>query len=93
MGRIGVKSAEEIKEIEEYISEHSAFHLEGTFTHFAQADSLDKTYYDQQLATFVDLLNSFNHVQRSSIRVIQLHPYVTLKDTLMRFDWEFQCMV
>ena len=60
MGRIGVKSAEEIKEIEEYISEHSAFHLEGTFTHFAQADSLDKTYYDQQLATFVDLLNSFN---------------------------------
>lgn len=60
MGRIGVKTAQEIKEIDEYISEHSAFYLEGTFTHFAQADSLDKSYYNQQLATFKELLESFN---------------------------------
>ncbi|WP_428910562.1 alanine racemase [Niallia sp. Krafla_26] len=59
MGRIGIKSGKEIEEIEEYISEHSAFYLEGTFTHFAQADSLDKTYYNQQLSTFEELLKSF----------------------------------
>ncbi len=59
MGRIGVRTAQEINEIEEYISKHSAFYLEGAFTHFAQADSLDKSYYDQQLSTFKELLKSF----------------------------------
>ena len=39
--------------------EHSAFYLEGTFTHFASADSLDRTYYEKQLSTFKTLLESF----------------------------------
>ena len=59
MGRIGVKTTQEIKEMEAYIREHSAFYLEGTFTHFASADSLDRTYYEKQLSTFKTLLESF----------------------------------
>ena len=59
MGRIGAKTTQEIKEMEEYIREHSAFYLEGTFTHFASADSLDRTYYEKQLSTFKTLLESF----------------------------------
>lgn len=59
MGRIGVKTSQEIKELEAYIREHSAFYLEGTFTHFASADSLDRTYYEKQLSTFKTLLESF----------------------------------
>ena len=59
MGRIGVKTTQEIKEMEGYIREHSAFYLEGTFTHFASADSLDRTYYEKQLSTFKTLLESF----------------------------------
>jgi alanine racemase len=59
MGRIGAKTTQEIKEMEAYIREHSAFYLEGTFTHFASADSLDRTYYEKQLTTFKTLLESF----------------------------------
>ena len=59
MGRIGVKTTQEVKEMEGYIREHSAFYLEGTFTHFASADSLDRTYYEKQLSTFKTLLESF----------------------------------
>lgn len=59
MGRIGVKTTQEIKEMEGYIREHSAFYLEGTYTHFASADSLDRTYYEKQLSTFKTLLESF----------------------------------
>jgi alanine racemase len=59
MGRIGVKTSQEIKEMEAYIREHSAFYLEGTFTHFATADSLDRTYYEKQLSIFKTLLESF----------------------------------
>ncbi|WP_338471492.1 alanine racemase [Niallia sp. XMNu-256] len=62
MGRIGVKTAQEINEIEAYINGHQAFYLEGTFTHFAQADSLDKSYYDQQLSDFKRLLESFRQL-------------------------------
>jgi alanine racemase len=59
MGRIGVKTEREIRDIEAYIRDHSAFYLEGTFTHFASADTLDRTYYEKQLATFKKLLESF----------------------------------
>jgi alanine racemase len=59
MGRIGVKTEQEIQEIEAYIRENSLFYLEGVFTHFAQADSLDRAYFDYQLHLFNTLLNSF----------------------------------
>ncbi|MGM0855123.1 MAG: alanine racemase [Bacillota bacterium] len=57
MGRIGVRSAEELKGIEQYVQAHSQFKLEGIFTHFATADELDDTYLDRQLAQFEYMLN------------------------------------
>jgi len=59
MGRIGVKTKEELKDVESAIRENSCFYLEGVFTHFATADESDKTYFNQQLASFNELLESF----------------------------------
>jgi alanine racemase len=62
MGRIGVRTKEEVSEVESFIRAHEAFYLEGVFTHYAQADSLDKTYYNQQLSTFKELLGAFKEL-------------------------------
>src|SRR3954469_2395341 len=58
MGRIGVKTKQELKEVESLIRENPCFYLEGIFTHFATADQLDQTYYKQQVTLFNDLLGS-----------------------------------
>jgi alanine racemase len=57
MGRIGVRSTEELKGIEKYVQDHSQFKLEGIFTHFATADELNDDYLDGQLARFEYMLN------------------------------------
>ncbi|MCQ6276958.1 alanine racemase [Bacillus sp. V3B] len=62
MGRIGVRTREELKEIENFIRENPCFYLEGVFTHFATADELDRTYYKQQLTLFNGLLKSFQQL-------------------------------
>lgn len=56
MGRIGVRSSEELTAIEHIISEDERFVFEGIFTHFATADELDTTYFRQQLAFFEKML-------------------------------------
>jgi len=58
MGRIGVRSVSELTAVEQIISEHSPFHLEGIFTHFATADELDETYMYQQLALFESMVSA-----------------------------------
>jgi alanine racemase len=56
MGRIGVRSAEELKRMERFIHSSSKFNLEGIFTHYATADELEDAYLDQQLETFEEML-------------------------------------
>ncbi|WP_026563210.1 alanine racemase [Bacillus sp. UNC41MFS5] len=58
MGRIGVRSVPELTALEQMISEHSPFHLEGIFTHFATADELDETYMYQQLNLFESMVTA-----------------------------------
>jgi alanine racemase len=58
MGRIGVRSAEELMEIEDIIDEDERFHLEGVYTHFATADELDETYFYQQLTLFEQIISA-----------------------------------
>jgi alanine racemase len=58
MGRIGVRTSEEIDEIEEIIANDDRFELEGVFTHFATADELDNTYFEHQLVKFEKLVAS-----------------------------------
>lgn len=57
MGRIGVRSSEELKAIEEVLSHDERFFLEGIFTHFATADELDNSYFEQQLSRFEKIIS------------------------------------
>ncbi|MEH7418087.1 alanine racemase [Neobacillus drentensis] len=56
MGRIGVRSRDELSSLEQLILANEQFHFEGIFTHFATADELDNSYFQKQLARFEDLL-------------------------------------
>ncbi|PFA68640.1 alanine racemase [Bacillus sp. AFS015802] len=56
MGRIGIRTVEELKGIEEYIMNQPQFGFEGIFTHFATADELNDDYLDEQLRRFEQML-------------------------------------
>lgn len=56
MGRIGIRDTSTLQRIEGMIREDERFKLEGVFTHFATADSLDESYFNQQLETFQHML-------------------------------------
>src|SRR5690606_23936141 len=57
MGRLGIRSKTELKEIEKEIQTDSRFILEGAYTHFATADELDTSYYEQQLNRFKEMIS------------------------------------
>ncbi|MFK9092634.1 alanine racemase [Bacillus salipaludis] len=58
MGRLGVRSSEELKAVEQMILADERFQLEGIYTHFATADALDDTYFRQQLALFETIISA-----------------------------------
>ncbi|WP_066369982.1 alanine racemase [Neobacillus fumarioli] len=60
MGRLGVRSAEDLRDVEQMIAEDARFYLEGIFTHFATADELDKDYFEEQYARFENMLSVLN---------------------------------
>lgn len=57
MGRIGIRTKEELVDVEEMISKDNRIELEGIFTHFATADELDLTYFQKQIEVFRDMLS------------------------------------
>ena len=53
MGRIGVRTPEEVQVIEQFLRENtSQFVFEGIFTHFATADEADTNQFEHQLTVF-----------------------------------------
>ena len=58
MGRIGVRSKDDLMNLESWLTKESCFTFEGIFTHFATADQLDITYFRKQLDTFKQMLSS-----------------------------------
>ena len=53
MGRIGVRTSEQVQEIEQFIREYDTqFIFEGIFTHFATADEADTSQFEHQLIAF-----------------------------------------
>ncbi|MEH7384877.1 alanine racemase [Bacillus sp. JJ1521] len=56
MGRLGVKEKDELQAILKVTEQHPQFHLEGVFTHFATADEIDTSYFDQQYKNFLQML-------------------------------------
>ncbi|MEA1855014.1 alanine racemase [Cytobacillus sp. FSL W7-1323] len=56
MGRLGIKSKEEWG-IFQYQLQQGKFHVEGVFTHFATADELETSYFNEQLSTFNEMIS------------------------------------
>ncbi|MEH7223975.1 alanine racemase [Bacillus sp. JJ1566] len=57
MGRLGVKEKDELQTILKTIDQNSQIQLEGVFTHFATADEIDTSYFDQQYQNFLQMLD------------------------------------
>ncbi|MBC1722672.1 alanine racemase [Listeria seeligeri] len=77
MGRLGIRSAEEAEQIEAKIVQTDMFFLEGAYTHFATADQLETSYFEQQLAKFDAILKGlksrprFVHTANSAAALLQ----------------------
>jgi alanine racemase len=56
MGRLGLKDRSEINQLLEILNEDEMFRLEGAYTHFATADELDDTYFNQQYDQFLEMV-------------------------------------
>ncbi len=61
MNRIGMKSVDEVNTAVELIHDHHGI-AEGIFTHYACADSFDKTMCQNQVHFFQDIVKNCSHV-------------------------------
>ncbi|WP_412729382.1 alanine racemase [Cytobacillus praedii] len=59
MGRLGVRSKDELNGLEAIIKGDPRFYLEGVYTHFATADELDFTYFEGQMERFQEMISWF----------------------------------
>lgn len=59
MGRVGLRSEAELKEIVEELRSSTGIKLTGIYTHFATADEADLSYYQRQQDCFEQLLSVF----------------------------------
>lgn len=57
MGRIGLRSPEELQEIEKAAASDDRIKIEGIYTHFATADETDTRYSDEQAERFRKLVD------------------------------------
>ncbi|WP_079477087.1 alanine racemase [Halobacillus salinus] len=62
MGRIGIRTTEEMDQLLQLIRQTNHLSLEGVFTHFATADEGDSTYHSKQEARFEELFSHFERV-------------------------------
>jgi alanine racemase len=63
MTRLGVTSATEALSLYRSIQSSPLVHLEGIFTHFANADHEDSSYTEQQYETFIRILKELDEQQ------------------------------
>lgn len=61
MNRVGVRH-NEVLDFLKSVSFHRALKLEGTFTHFATADSADEMAFKQQMTSFTNLLDAMKNM-------------------------------
>lgn len=60
MGRLGVKTFNELQSIVDELNQSKSYVFEGIFTHFATADELHTAYFEKQLHTFQTLVSSLS---------------------------------
>lgn len=58
MGRIGLKTENEVMEMTRLANGHANLHVTGVFTHFATADELNTAYFHKQLSRFKTLIRT-----------------------------------
>ncbi|WP_099355761.1 alanine racemase [Fredinandcohnia onubensis] len=56
MGRLGVKEKGELQTILKKVEQNPQLQLDGVFTHFATADEIDTSYFEQQYQNFLEML-------------------------------------
>lgn len=64
MGRLGIRTRDELAGIESAIQGDKRFLIEGVFTHFATADSLDNSYFKQQFSRFEEMVSWMEKVPK-----------------------------
>ncbi|TQS76417.1 alanine racemase [Ornithinibacillus gellani] len=69
MGRIGIRTTDELLTNLTALQQHPSVKLTGVFTHFATADEADLTYYHQQMNRFEALLTVFREQWRKPIAI------------------------
>lgn len=57
MGRLGVRSGEELRDLEARLVVEPKFQFAGIYTHFATADEVNLSYYEEQLFQFKKMLS------------------------------------
>ncbi|MBP1950647.1 alanine racemase [Virgibacillus litoralis] len=67
MGRVGIRTTDELKEIVDELQGEQRINLTGIYTHFATADEPDLSYFEVQQARFEQLLHVFNTIWKESI--------------------------
>lgn len=70
MGRLGITDPKEIKEMVQIIHGSDTFYLEGMFTHFATADELDTSYYQEQFQQFQQFIHQ---LEEENISIPLIH--------------------
>ncbi|GGF33185.1 alanine racemase 1 [Halobacillus andaensis] len=70
MGRIGIRTTEEMDAILNEIKKHPFFKLDAIFTHFATADEEDTSYYEEQERRLEELVN---HLQKVWPEDVDIH--------------------
>ncbi|WP_164671067.1 alanine racemase [Virgibacillus doumboii] len=62
MGRVGIRTEEELRELVEELHGLQQIHLTGVYTHFATADEPELAYFEKQHTWFKHLLSVFNSI-------------------------------
>ena len=62
MGRLGIRSKEEMREVEYILKNQSCIQLEGVFTHFSSADEPDLSKTRNQLLKFREILDTMEYL-------------------------------
>ncbi|CDQ21503.1 alanine racemase [Halobacillus karajensis] len=70
MGRLGVRSIDEMEEILAVLRKDPKFKLEALFTHFATADEEDRGYFDKQQTRWNEM---FSYFKRNWAEDIEVH--------------------
>ncbi|GIO27119.1 alanine racemase [Ornithinibacillus bavariensis] len=69
MGRIGIRSDEEMVSILQEIAKNKNIHLSGIFTHFATADAEDLSFYREQTERFEAFLHVFKKFWKKPVMI------------------------